>query len=367
LSQRVVLHVGAMKTGTTFLQTTLERNGPLLEQAGVDFTGGRFAFQTRAVSNVLNLPPRRSRRMMKWRRLVQLARESEHPVSLVSMEFLSFAEERQVRAFLQPLAGLEVEVVMTVRDQLKVIPAQWQTYCRNHGTADWGSYLREIEPRRAGRPRSSPAYKTFHRAQDVAAILDRWSGPAVTRQHVVTVPGPEAPQEELWNRFFDAVGVPAPRVDFGVAAPNTSLGYGSCDLLRRLNAHLADVPGGRYRGGMRRLAREVLAPRRDEESRPVLDRRAADYARSRNQQLRESIERRGIALHGDVEDLPVPDDLDDYPRRAVAAPRQETLGAAAAAWEQLARVAGAGGPRPSSLRGLVAADAQLLRRVHGWG
>ncbi len=367
MSDRIVLHIGAMKTGTTFLQTTLERNHRLLAAAGVDFTGNRFAYQTRAVSAALKGPKERGKRYARWRRLVRTAREAEQRTSVVSMEFLSFADEHQIRQLLRPLRGLRVEVVMTVRDQFLVAPAQWQTYCRNNGTADWGTYLRQIEPRLAGRPRRNDAYRTFHRAQDVDSTLRRWAEfGRVKKVHVVTVPGREAPRDELWNRFFSAVGVAPPTVDFGVAAPNTSLGYGSCDLLRRLNKHLDGIPGQRYRKGMRQLAREVLSERRELESRPALDLRGAEYARGLNQQLRDSIAAGGFVLHGALDDLPVPPSLDGYDPQPVPVPREETTAAALAAWHYLSDRAGSGGRPPRSLDKLVREDALLLRRVHGW-
>jgi hypothetical protein len=367
VSDRIVLHIGAMKTGTTFLQTTLERNNDLLAGAGVDFTGNRFAAQTRAVSAALQGTKERGRRYARWRRLVSIAKEAEQDVSVVSMEFLSFADDRQIRQLLQPLRGMRVEIVMTVRDQFQVAPAQWQTYCRNNGTADWGTYLRQIEPRIGGLPRRNDSYRTFHRAQDVDSTLRRWAEfDRVEKVHVVTVPGRHAPQDELWNRFFDAVGVSPPAVDFGVAAPNTSLGYGSCDLLRRLNRHLDGIPGQRYRKGMRQLAREVLAERRHIESRPALDLRGAEYARQLNRQLRDSIARQGCILHGELEDLPVPASLDGYDRKPVPVSTKETTAAARDAWHYLTERAGTGGRPPQSLDKLVRDDARLLRRVHGW-
>ena len=372
MSERIVLHIGAMKTGTTFLQTTLERNNTLLAGAGIDFTGNRFAYQTRAVSAALKGRDEKGRRYRRWRKLARAARESEQDVSLVSMEFLSFAEDRQIRQLLKPLRGMQVDVVMTVRDQFLVAPAQWQTHCRNNGTSDWPTYLRQIEPGLAGRPRRNDAYRTFHRAQDVDRTLQRWASfKRVADVHVVTVPGREAPQDELWNRFFRVLGVAPPAVDFGVAAPNTSLGYGSCDLLRRLNEHLDGVPGGRYRQGMRQLAREVLAERRERESRPALDRRGAEYARSLNEELRESITRHGYRLHGSLDDLPVPDSLDEYDAKPVPVPLEETTAAALAAWHYLTDRAAGGTPPtgaspPAGLDALVREDAALLRHVHNW-
>jgi hypothetical protein len=144
------------------------------------------------------------------------------------------------------------------------------------------------------------------------------------------------------------------------------LGYGSCDLLRRLNKHLDDVAGGRYRKGMRQLAREVLAERRDLESRPALDVRGAEYARSLNQQLRDSITENGFVLHGDLDDLPVPASLAGFDPKPVPVPREETTAAALAAWHYLTERAGTSGTPPRSLDALVEADAGLLRQVHGW-
>lgn len=368
MSDRIVLHIGAMKTGTTFLQTTMERNRDLLAESGLDFTGGRFAYQTRAVNAVLKRPDQPGRRLQRWRKLAARAREAPQPTSVVSMEFLSFASERQVRDLLRPLRkqGLRVEVVMTVRDQFLVAPAQWQTYCRNYGLADWPTYLREIEEPPTEKSRSSASH-TFHRAQDIDVILGRWSeAEGVDVVHVVTVPGRGAPVEELWNRFFAAAGVAPPAADFDAGAPNTSLGFGSCDLLRRLNRHLGDVPGAPYRTGMRQLAREVLAERRDQESRPALDRAGAQFARTRNTLLRDLVADRGYRLHGDLAELPVPETLDDYPAAAQTVAREEVAAAADAAWDYLAARLGATGRRPRTLRGLVAAEAEMLRRVHGW-
>jgi len=86
---------------------------------------------------------------------------------------------------------------------------------------------------------------------------------------------------------------------------NESIGLASCDYLRRLNAHLADVRPAKYRSGMRPLVRGVLAPLREGEPRPELGATAAGYAGRRNQEIRvavpevdEDAERRGLRQAG---------------------------------------------------------------------
>ena len=363
-SGRVVLHVGAMKTGTSYLQSLLGHNQDALAEAGFDFLGGRFGVQARAVRDVLALPKEPRRNQRGWARIAKEARQLDGRTGLVSMEFLSFAKPRHVAAFLEPLEGLDVEVVMTVRDQLRTVPAQWQTYTRNFGTEDWGTYLRAIEGGR--RAKDSRGHMTFHRAQDILPALERWaSAPQVRRVHVLTVPAdPDAPRDELWHRFRAATGIPEVPVDVAELRDNASLGFGSCDLLRRMNPHLADVRPARYRNGIVTLAREVLAPRRPEESRPRLDRRAAKWARARNEELRAQLGR--YELHGTLDDLPVPDDLGDHPRRVPAEAPEEAVAAGRAVWAHLAGQAGAGDRPPSDPDALAEGTARLLRTVRGW-
>lgn len=352
-----------MKTGTSYLQSVLGRNQEALEAADWVFLGGKFGVQARAVRDLLNLPRTPVRNRRGWKAIAEEAHRLDGRDAIVSMEFLSFASAMHVDEFLDPLDGLEVELVMTVRDQLRAIPAQWQTYTRNFGTEDWGSYLRSIERTRF--VRNNRAHLTFHRAQDVLPSLERWSAhPQVTRTHVITVPGSGAPREELWHRFRGATGIPDVPIAFDDIHENPSLGYGSCDFLRRLNTHLQDVRPKRYRTGIVGLARSVLVHRRDDETRPQLDLRAARFARSRNEELRAGIDR--YTLWGDLEDLPLPTDLSAHPRKVVPVHPDETAAAGRAVWAHLAARLDRDDPPPADLDTLVAGCATRLRTVKGW-
>lgn len=373
MAKRVVLHIGTMKSGTSFVQSALMENPGPLEAAGARYLGETFGRQAKAVRDVYQ-HPRRTERHQRWQALADEARAFPGDAALVSMEFLSFAQPKQLGVFLDPFRGLDVEVVLTVRDQFRAIPAQWQTFTRNYGTDDWGTYLRRIEA--AGwRGRGSRAAMTFHRAQDVVSILDRWSTrDDVRRVTVVTLPPPEAPREELWHRFCRATRVAAEEAVLGGLRDNISLGYASCDLLRRLNAHLEDVRPRFYRKAMRPLAREVLAPLREQEGRPELDRQAAELARRRNQDIRDAVRRRGHELVGTLDDLPMPEEI-EAPERVVPPSGDQVLRAAEAVRGYTAnlldgRAAGSGDDverRAARLDEEVLEVARLLREAHGWG
>ena len=362
MADRVVLHIGSMKSGTSFIQSALMGNADVLRTSGYAYLGTKFGRQSRAVRQVL-AHPRRPEQHPRWTDLAREAAEFEGHAGIISMEFLSFAKPGQVAALLKPFAGFEVQVVVTVRDQFRAIPAQWQTYARNLGQDEWETYLRAIDPLTA--VRGSRAHTTFHRAQDVAPLLTRWAKPAaVSRIDAVTVPPAGAPRDELWRRFCEVTGIPAEGTQLDGLHDNASLGYASCDYLRRLNAHLAQVRPRRYRKLVRPLAGRVLAPLRDQEARPELDLAGARLARDRNLEMRAAFARLDCSVTGSLDDLPVPEDLSARPTDVAAPAPGQVHRAAVAAWDHLAGILQVDlASRPEDLDLLVQEGARMLRRA----
>jgi hypothetical protein len=367
VAERVVLHIGTMKSGTSFVQSALMANPEPLQAAGARYLGGTFGRQAKAIRDVYQ-SPRRPARHGRWHALADEARAFEGSAGIISMEFLSFADEGRLPVLLDPFDGLEIEVVLTVRDQFHAIPAQWQTYTRNFGTDAWDTYLRRIDSSSWIRERQSSAARSFHRSQDSGRMLRRWSAdPRVARLTVVTVPPPGAPREELWRRFCRAVRVSVDSADLDQTKQNPSLGYASCDFLRRLNVYVGDVKPRLYRKATRPLARGVLAPLRESEGRPELHRRGAELARDLNRRIRDAVDRGGHEVVGSLDDLPVPDHV--AAPEHVAPPSESDVRRAALAARNHATAALhlTPGPAPDGLDDLVAEAARLLRKTHGWG
>lgn len=367
----MVLHIGAMKTGTTYLQNVLVHHAEALAAADIAFAGGTFPRQSRAVTQALQSTQDPEVRPRRWRALAREMRRSDVGTQVVSMEFLSFADAEQIRTLLKPLRGRQIDVVLGVRDQFSAIPAQWQTICRNRGRISWPMFQRHIRSTSRWSVRSR-SYRTYHRAQDIEEMLALWSAaPRVNSVSVVITPGRDAPPGELWRRFCLAADLDLPELSFDGVNSNPSLGYGSCDFLRRVNPHLAELTLRRYRSLTRKLALQSLAARRSEESRPRLSRGAAEFAAARNDSIRQALLAQGIPILGELDELPVPGDVSRYPRVARQVPLRETRAAGQTAWTHLARRAAEKGLEtgierdpddpPRSVRVLARESAQLMQ------
>ena len=356
--KRVVLHIGTMKSGTTYLQSVLGSNAEALGRAGIQVVPGRFAEdQGRPHRAARELHGSRGKRR-EWTRLVEFIDRSPGEIVVVSTEFFSFLGPAGVEAAVSDLAGHDLTVVLGVRDQVGAIPAQWQTYTRNRGGAPFASYLHQIA---SGDPQRYAA-RSFRLAQDVPAIVDRWNRPGVDRLALLLLPPSGSPPDLTWTRFAAIAGLSAVDVDLGDVAENRSLGYAACDSLRRLNRQLSQMPTPTYRQVVRPLARDVLAAAPDR-SRPQLDRVGAAFALERNKAIRAVLEQ-GVEHVGDLSDIAVDLDPASFPEEVPPPDRAEVHRCARLVLEHAAERAGEPVPAARRTPDLIAEAARLLWPGH---
>ena len=295
MAQQVVLHVGSMKSGTSYLQSLLFANQELLADRGVLVPGRRWRDQVAAVSDVLDRARvARAPEEGAWQRLVEgvLAWEG---TALVSMEWLGVAGPRKVAEVVQSFPAGSVRVVVTARDLNRQIPAMWQESLKNGRTVPFERYVAAV------RDQEGPG-RAFWREQTVGAMCQRWAD-AVGVEHLrlVTVPRPGAPRDTLWRRFAEAVGVEAD----GTTEPETanpSLGAASVEVLRRVNELVEDLPYGDYAPVVKhRLAKGVLGARRQDE--PALGLDVPDWLPERSERMVTRLRELGVPVIGDLEDL----------------------------------------------------------------
>ncbi|WP_345459318.1 hypothetical protein [Nocardioides marinquilinus] len=305
-----------MKTGTTYVQNLLEVNREALASQGwwapdqrrvVRATRELLALTDDAGRGRRGLRGRPSATSPRWEKLLAEARERPEPHTVVSMEFLSFAERARARQVVASASGLDVHVVLTARDAVGALPSQWQSLTRNRSSLAWPEFAEAARLAGAGgRPGSRPGVKAFRRTQDLPRMVEAW-GEAVPRERfsVVTVPGSDQPRDLLWTRLLGVLGVDPAATTPESPFSNPQLGYGSCELLRRVNgAGLAGLKAGDYRRVMRRLARGHLLPLRDRQTRPRPDRATAEAAVGLNARTLDAVGR-WATLVGDPADLPV--------------------------------------------------------------
>jgi hypothetical protein len=335
----IYLHVGAMKTGTSYLQQLFTDNKQALLDEGLLFPGTQgWTDQVLAVRDILDLRldnEVRERGIGAWHRLRSEMFDHTGRASVVSMEFLSFASTWQARSVIRSLKGAEVHVILTVRDSSRVIPAQWQETTQNRHTTSWPDYVDAIL---STADRRSPSGRAFNRALNIPRMLEAWGSVVPPeRLHVVLVPAPGARPALLWDRFASVIGV-----DPAVCAPparqrNASLGYASADLMRRVNVELADLGMQAYAKTVKAyLAKQVLSGRTGEP--PVSSNRAlSEFAHGWNRGMTDAIAGSGANVVGE------PSDLDAAPSQATTIkppPPEQVLAAAGDAVVGLQKVIG---------------------------
>lgn len=265
MARRVVVHAGLMKSGTTYVQGRLGAARQRLLADGVLFPGPTWARQVKAVKDLVRDPGERTG---DWQRL--LAEIAAHPGdAVISMEHLGPMRPVKVAECLADLATTTpdagaVEVVLTVRDLGRAVPAMWQETLKNRRTWTWQEYVAGI----AGEPigeLSADAGRRFWRQQDAARIVGRWTEAAPGRVTLVTLPPPGAPSSLLWGRFSEATGLPLRADDPPPPRGNASLGAASALLLRRLNELTGDLDQTRHKRTVKALGDLVLPRHRDAE------------------------------------------------------------------------------------------------------
>ncbi len=254
----VVLHVGLMKSGTTFVQQQLFAHRDLLAEKAVHFPTESWGIQVGAVKDVLH-----RRTPDRWAPIAA-AMAGHDGVSVFSMEFLAPAGGKQRERVVASLRPARVEVVITARDLNRSLIARWQETIQNGRTWHWADYVDAVHDARpsASSAQDSEAGRAFWRHQDLAAVAEAW-GASADQLTLVTVPHPGADRRLLLDRFCRATGLPElPLVE---TSSNDSLGAASTLALRRMNEllearDLAFPIGSRVRKGF--LAKEVLAARK---------------------------------------------------------------------------------------------------------
>ncbi len=259
MARRVFLHIGAPKSGTTYLQTRLRRNAARLAEHDVLVPLGErgdrpAALVFRAALDLtgkrLNHP--RSFTDGYWDRLVDQVGAATPPdgTAVVSHEAFVRADEAAVaRAVAELGAGPETElhVVYTARDLARQLVSGWVEGLKNGGTHTLDEHL----------VRAQGGDLPLLTAFDVPALLGRWLQHLPPEQvHVVTVPPPGGDRTLLWRRFLAVCGIdPAWTPEEGARA-NESVGVPEAQVLLALNHVLgADAQRG---GVSQQLVRRTL-------------------------------------------------------------------------------------------------------------
>jgi hypothetical protein len=306
LAETLYLHIGLPKSGTTFLQAALQENRErLAERDGLLWPGPRWVEHIRAASDLLDKRPAGVPDPAgAWDRMLDDVRAFAGRGGVVSMEWLCQAEPRHLARLRETLGGLDLQVIVTVRDLARTLPSAWQEFCQNWETPTLREFLESVA---SESPMDTHISRIFWTEQDLGKILPRWVDAFSPSQvTVVTVPG-QGGSAALWNRFAEALGIgDAAAYDTNLRGSNSSLGLASAELMRRVNlvSHRDNLPPDVYQRAFKMtLAKEVLVERRPREGVVGLPHDFADFVAERAALQVDQIKAAGVRLIGDLDDL----------------------------------------------------------------
>ena len=231
MADRVYLHIGAPKTGTSYLQKMIWANKASLREQGLFMPPGSRRKQFDAVSDLRGGMWAAGELSASWDLLAERVR-NRPGTALVSEELLCATPPELIARAVESLAPAEVHVIFAARDIGRQVPAEWQQALRSRSPMTYDEWVRAL--------RDDPT-RSFWNVQDPVAVFGRW-GQALEagRFHVLTVPQPGAPSSLLWERFAGILGLDPARAEAPESRQNESLGLVEAELLRRFNARLED-------------------------------------------------------------------------------------------------------------------------------
>ncbi len=317
----VFLHIGAPKTGTTYLQSILRHNRKALAAAGVLYPGKRNAHFLASMdlrdSGFAGYRDPAARGA--WQAVVRRSQKWRGDSVVVSHETFSRARRRDVARAVDSLAPAEVHVVYGARNLTRHIPAVWQERVKNRETMPYRDFLAAIRTPEA----DESVHHGFWRRHGPAHVLDRWeSAIPPERIHVMTVPQSASDPDALWSRFARILGLDPDKYDRDVRRDNISLGVVEAEFLRRLNAVVPkSLEWPKYEALVKHYLAELRLARNEAAVRITTPASEYEWIADRSDQVIRVVQERGYHIVGDLDELrvgpppaqpsPQPDDIKD--------------------------------------------------------
>jgi hypothetical protein len=312
-SKRVFFHVGAPKTGTTYLQSVLFQNKSALADRGVLYPYSDPGQSFRSMQDFRGVGwggARASTFLGEWETVAARARGWDGDTVIVSNELLGGSRPDRIESGVASVAPADVHVIFTARDFARQLVSDWQEHIKHKHTVTLETFVDDLIEKGLDAP--EPFGELFWGMHDAAYVLDRWADyvPAANI-HVVTVAHPGAPRDALWRRFCAVTGLAPDAYDTEIERANKSMGVAETELVRRMNFDVQGMAGEAYDPLVRRLlAEEILG---GQSPKLVLPPGRMDWVMQRSRQLIEELAKAGYPVEGDLEELmPRPDEHEGY-------------------------------------------------------
>ncbi len=311
-TKRIFIHIGAPKTGTTYLKSVLLKNVDALAAAGVLYPYTDIGQSFRAAHDFCRMRwfgQRADRFRGEWDLLVQRSREWDGGTVILSSELLAAAAPDRIGKGLAPLAPYEVHIVFTARDFARQLASDWQEHIKHKHTVTLEKFVDDLVE--LGLDAPEPFGRLFWGMHDAAYVLERWARfVPVERIHVLTVPLPGGEGDALWKRFCATTGLDPAGYDTRTRRSNPSMGVAETELVRRLNFGVTKMQTNSYNALVRLLLADKVL--RGGSPRLSLPPHRLPWLRQRSRALIDDLAAAGYQVEGDLADLLPADPSSEY-------------------------------------------------------
>lgn len=155
-------------------------------------------------------------------------------ISLLSTPDLCVADKDQIRFALDPLIGVEVQLVFTVDSRPEQLYGGWLAELRAGRSTGWAKYVDRVQ----AEPRQHRQAEEFWAGHDLDQVLARWGWTVRSeRLHVLA----DESMTAQWSAFLELAGLEGAGLEGVVPAYPDPAGVA---VLRRVNRHLEGPVAG---------------------------------------------------------------------------------------------------------------------------
>lgn len=233
MSRAVYLHVGAPRTGSSYLHRRLAANRESLAAHGV-----QVPVPEGQAAAAFDLVGRRYGSVDvsgQWDQLVKATNRVDG-TAVISHDVLAGARSAEAQRALDAFRKSDLHVVYVVRDLARQLPAEWQESLKRGRSWTYARFLDRMVERRGG------AARQFWRSQDISDVLRRWtSGLEPDHVHVIVAPAGEPTREQRWDLYCAALGIDPAWAPVDVGEVPAPLSITEAGALRAVNQRLQQV------------------------------------------------------------------------------------------------------------------------------
>ena len=231
MTQRVVIHIGPPKTGSTTLQDALRDNRDDLKRAGIRYAGSGTQSSAAAMWATRRKDRTTGRQVpaSAWKQLLKEINDSIESTVVVSSEWFAAATSAQIRTISQELPGAEYQIVIALRSLDRILPSRWRQNVIEGATYSFTEWLELIFS-----PNTNPYGTRFWHQHRHDELVQRW-GEVFGQRAITAICVDDADPDRLLRHMESLIGAEEGALGSSRHVRNVSLDGVTVEGIRRFN------------------------------------------------------------------------------------------------------------------------------------